>query len=94
MISPCLVVLFVIVSSVDFAFAPPGAGVITGLITMWPWWYSVGWMALDSREYRRYQKVCPEDLANYLHALYDIDGTAAGARCSGHGASTVVCANV
>jgi len=33
--SPCLVVLFVIVSSVDVAFAPPGAGVITGLITMW-----------------------------------------------------------
>src|SRR6476659_2044842 len=35
MISPCFVVLFVIVSSVDVAFAPPGAGVITGLITMW-----------------------------------------------------------
>src|SRR5688572_29372347 len=42
MMSPCLVVLFVIVSSVDVAFAPPGAGVITGLITMWYSGYCCG----------------------------------------------------
>src|SRR4030095_3156104 len=42
MISPCSVVLFVIVSSVEVAFAPPGAGVITGLITMWYSGYRCG----------------------------------------------------